>query len=332
METRELTLADLLKRVDLNGSLTETVQITLLDYDLGQLVSIEPLLVGHEELNVVVTTTEGKFVFKFLNKRKSRRIAKSSITALKKLEQAHLPVPSLVPTKQGKGLYVLHGQRRLGKGFMYVTEHFEGRTFNETAPTEQDMAELTGILAEMHKLNFRTKPEYDFWLLVYLVDEFDKRKHYLSKNDISLVKPIVDEIRQVDFSRLGKGVVHYDLHRDNVRKGPNGDYCLFDFATVEHGYPVIDLATYIGLFCLSTDNALTKNRELFHFVINEYQSQNPLSQYEKQHLFTFVKGIYASNVVAANYLYVEEEDNTDENMKWYELGKWGLQTFQQVSL
>jgi len=162
------------------------------------------------------------------------------------------------------------------------------------------------------------------------VDEFRDKQYVLSPEDRALLSPVVARQAQLDFTKFSTALVHYDLHRDNAQKSNDGKYCIFDFATVDNGYGVIDLATFIGLFCLGPNNNLDKNRALYKTVIKTYERYRKLSAYERDHLFDLVLGIYASNVLASTYLRVAEGNDTYENLKWYNLGKWGLTTFGQL--
>lgn len=324
MDTRELTIQDLLKRVNLKLPLNQAIKNILKDYNLGTLKTVDPLFVGHEELNVIITTTKGKYGIKLMNKNRSKKMAAGLVRAMLKFDQAGVPVTRLHPSKNNQYLYEL--KPKIGKGFLFIADYFQGRTFHETQEITQDLKTITKSVALIHQLSFKTAPEYDFWLPQYLPQEFDTRGKYLKSEDYHLVKQIVRIFNAIDFTQCSQTVGHFDLHRDNIKKNKSGQICFFDLATVDRHYAILDLGSFIGFF-LDPKQSVAQHRKRFNLILAEYLQHRHLNQYEKDHLFDCVKIIFASNVLGASYLINAENDDTEETYKWYRFGKWGLQTF-----
>ena len=55
------------QRIGYLGDLTQFYRSTLDDYQLGTLLSSEPILQGYEDFNVKVKTTTGIYVFKIMS-------------------------------------------------------------------------------------------------------------------------------------------------------------------------------------------------------------------------------------------------------------------------
>lgn len=327
MKTRELTLTDLLERVSLNYSLEETVAQILTDYNLGTLKLVEPMFVGHEEMNVAITTTTGKYGIKFINKRKSQAIAAGLVTAMIHFDQHGIPVTKLHPTKTGEYLYQM--KPPLGKGYLFIADYFYGKNFHQTNITNKDITKLTKYIAQIHQLQFEPFPEYDFWLPQHLAKEFKSKGKYLNKSDFVRVKTVVDLFHAIDFSRCQKSIGHFDLHRDNIKKDLHGHICFFDLATVGYDNSIFDLGAFIGFF-FEPEQSLAQHQHRYHQIVSTYTQYRHLNDYELNHLFDCVKIIFASNVLGANYLMVAEDDNTEETHKWYRFGQWGLKTFLSI--
>ncbi|HEC64791.1 MAG TPA: hypothetical protein ENI23_05835 [bacterium] len=325
MQGRELTLDDLLKRVSLKLGLREVIVHVLGDYDVGSYKEHEPLFVGHEEFNCIVNTSKGKYVIKFFNKGKKLAIAESNIKAMLEFDKADIPVPKMQRANGGEVLYKM--KESIGKGLLFIMDYFDGKTFNEEAPTEKDMLNFAQIIAKVNNLKFDTTPEYDNWLPQYFLEEFEKNKKYLSEEDKKLLRRVEEIYRSIDFNKLTKGMGHFDLHRDNAKKDAKGNYNIFDLATVDYHYAMFDLGTFIALFCFAEGQTLEEQKSLYSKVISEYEKVRKLSKYEKKELFKFIKILYACNILAARQLIEGEDDDTEETLKWYRLGKWGLERF-----
>lgn len=328
LNNRALTLEDLLKRVDLTRSLEETIRSVLQDYNLGSLTGFQPLLLGHEELNVIITTTQGKYAIKFINKKKSVAVAEGLVRAMLEAYKGGVPVTKLYKNNGGSYLYKMPVS--VGNGYLFIAEYFEGKTFNDVNVTDADLRTITKYLAKLHDLSFECHPEYDFWIPQYLVNEFEEKKSFLSLEDYKQVEKIVEIFNAINLSKCRKTVGHYDLHKDNVKRSESGDICFFDLATVDVNYTIFDLGSFIG-FYLDPAQSLGEHKKRYALILNEYLKHRSLESYELEVLFECVKVIYASNVLAASYLMNAENDDTYETMKWYKMGKWGLNTFLDIS-
>jgi Ser/Thr protein kinase RdoA (MazF antagonist) len=332
MGARDLTIDDLLNRIELHLTLDDACLKIINDYMPTATIKVQPLFVGHSELNAKIKTDRGVYVIKFFNKAKNRVICQLVADALLVLNQHNIPVPTILKGPMG---YLYELPPNVGRGFLIITSLFEGKTFNELAPALSDKVKTATYLAHIHQLadsSLQVESLYDPWLLEHLSKEFDKTGHLLVQRDRALIAPFVDEFRKLDLALLPRSTVHNDLHRDNIQKAPTGELCLFDMETIGIGYPVMDLATYIGLTCLEAHQTATENQQIYTAVIDAYQRVRPLTSYELSNLELLTKCIFASNIVAANYLIRSKGDDTQETYKWYALGRRLLKKFSGVSL
>jgi len=328
MSTRELTLQDLLERVDILDTLESTLAHILDNYNLGTLIRVEPMFVGHEEMNVAIVTSTGKYGVKFINKRKPKSIAQGLVDAMLNFDQQGIPVTKLHSTKAGQ--YLFQMKPPIGRGFLFIADYFEGKTFHQTRVTNSDLVKLTQYIAQIHQLKFTPHPEYDFWLPQYLAKEFKSNGKCLNQEDRQQVDVAVKLFQAIDFSRCSQSIGHFDLHRDNIKKDSTGNICFFDLATVGLGASILDLGSFIGFF-LDPHQSLRQHQRRYHLIVNTYTKVHHLNQYELSHLFDCVKIIFASNVLGAYYLIATEDDDTEETHKWYRFGKWGLNTLLSIN-
>ena len=80
--TEELTIELLMGRVSLSVSLEEAGQFIADKLELGSLTSVEPLLVGYEEVNCKLTAESGDYLLKLFSKHKSEAEVSSNIEAI----------------------------------------------------------------------------------------------------------------------------------------------------------------------------------------------------------------------------------------------------------
>lgn len=313
----------LLERINLDVSFEELAGQLTRDYGLGSSSSFKPLPVGYEEVNSLLVTNKGKFIVKIFSKDKDLKTIKSNITALLEYYKGGVPVPKLYPNSKNRYLYKIN---QVHAAYLIVTDYFDGEKFTEVQPTIEDKIKITKILSQIHKLNFKTSANYDIWLTIHLAKEFEKKYKYLSEENRELINPILDEFVKIDLSKFTKSIVHFDLHRENVMKNKNGDYCILDLASTDYNYKVIDLATYMALFCTEFNKAPKNNLHIYRTILKEYEKNNSLNDYEKGALLILIKATFASNLFIPEFLQKTGRDENPTQTIYYKfMGKKGLE-------
>jgi len=202
---------DLLKRVVLKTSFKDLSKELCEQFLLGNPISFKPMKVGYEELNTLLITSTGKFVVKIFSKNKSLDVIKSNLTALIEYSRGGIPSPKLYKSLNGDFLYKVKNHKST---YLIVMDFFDGKKFTEIDPTEEDKKNIANILGNIHKLQFKTSANYDIWLTKNLVKEFELKRKYLSNSEELMILPIVERLKKVDYSKLSKSIVHFDLHRE----------------------------------------------------------------------------------------------------------------------
>lgn len=310
-----------MQRVSLSISLPQLAQQILGNISLGDLISIEPMLVGYEELNIFMKTTRGTYVIKVFSKDKDLETITSNVTALLHYERGGVPVPKLYTNADSEALM------RVPETSTYyiVMDYFDGEKFTDTAPTLQDKKNIAQIISRIHTLSFETNATYDPWLTKNLPQEFALKKQYLDSAEIELIQKIVDDFSAIDFNKCSKAIGHFDLHRENVMKNDRGEYCVLDLACTDYGYKVLDLATYLALFCTEITEDATTNAGIYGEIIDAYLECGTLADYEKQALITCVNATFASNFLLPKYLQATGEDQNPEQTVYYKsIGAAGI--------
>lgn len=302
----------LLSRVDIVVPLSQLLESVSEFFDIGKIEEFEPIPVGYEELNLKTITSQGVFVIKIFSKLKNPETIKDNIKGLLEFAKAGIPVPVLVQ-KNNEHLFKTVGKH--GHVFVCVMDFFDGKSFLEIEPNEKDILVITDYIIKIHSLSFPIQHRYDNWSVVNLLQEYEKRKQYLQTKDLELVKKAVEQFKTIDFSKLPKSIIHADLQKQHILKNENNEYCILDLGVMDYNARIIDLAIFLILFC---------KKEQFNLVLNRYSKTHPLSEYELSSLPILMNGIFAIDVIRANYELVVNKDDSQQTKYWLQLGRKGL--------
>lgn len=328
---KKLTLKKIFSRVNLPISFEKIGLLVAKEFNLGTLKEYSPMMVGYEELNSLLITSEGKFVVKIFSKDKNLKIIESNIFSITNLLKNGIPVPKLCKNLSGNYLFKIKNHNT--QSYLCVMKYFDGKKFTEVNPTEQDLKNLVTYLARINNLHFKAKINYDPWLTINLEKEFNNKKSFLNKSSQKLVEKVVKDVLEIDKGELGKGIVHFDLHRENAMKNKSGQYCILDLASCNYNYTIFDLATFIALFCFDPSRRDQDIYGIYNFVLGKYQAIRKISEYELSILPALIKATYASNLLIASYLQKDNQDENPEQTAYYKsLGRNGLKLILDLNL
>lgn len=328
---QKLTLDLLLSRITTNLSFDEIAKDIESHFDLGNVLEITPLFAGYDDVNCLLKTDRKSYVVKIFASQKSLETIQKNVSGILSYLEHGIPTPQLYSTLTQEYIHELGTE---SSTYLIVMDYFEGRKFTEFEPEQKDFVELTQIVAKIHNLPIvELSPTYDMWLTVYLLQEFEQKSNLLDKEDYKLIKPIIDELKNISWKDLQKSMVHFDLHRENAMKSAEGDYVVLDLANYEYNYTVFDLATFIALFCLDFKKSFAENKEIYELVMNTYNQHGKLTSYEQEMLPLLVKATYAANLLITSYIQKTDEDDNPVQTEYYKLlAKAGLSALQDQTL
>lgn len=96
-----------------------------------------------------------------------------------------------------------------------------------------------------------------------------------------------------------------------------------DFGCLDNNLRIIDLATFLSLTCFNVNDG-TRNKEIYNFVLNQFQKVIRLKEVEKNYLPLFIKATYTSLIVGCSFSLKAKIYKNLLLENWLELGRKGL--------
>ncbi|MBI1973237.1 phosphotransferase [Candidatus Micrarchaeota archaeon] len=321
---------ELVGRTNLDIPVTTLLERVTEHFGLGAIIRHEPILEGYEDLNIKLKTDSGKYVVKAFSKEKRLENHQDYVRALVELPKAGVPVAKII--RAGDDSHILRISGSKGDTLTIVMEFFEGKSFDHSKPGVGDVRKLTCYIARFHNAKFSVSRNYDSWGAANLLEEFEKKKNYLSAGDLALVRPIVKEFRDADFSnsRLRKCVIHGDIQRKHVLKDNKGNYCILDLGCMDYSHAIFDIGVFLATFAFNAKSA-SGYEKTFRLVVAEYQKANKLNDEELNRIHLAAKACYCTYLLSSSYL-LATGNRSQETLDWLEFARRGLRVHRDLNI
>lgn len=253
-------------------------------YNLGEYKKFKPFKLGAVQTNLLLETTNGKYVFRYYESR-SKKYALFEVTILQYLSKNSYPCPA--PIKNINGAFL---RKHKDKQFA-LFEFIEGKHRKNVNP--KLIAETIG---KLHEITIGYKPKYfevrdtydpkSCWKNATLNSKNIKSKYEIKKRLDWLKK----ELEKLQFSKnLPKGVCHCDTHPSNFLYKKEKLVAVLDFDDASYVPLLYDLANMVYFWAWPHKKEL--NFEKARILLNEYIKYRKLTKIEENHLYDFLKMI-----------------------------------------
>ncbi len=206
-----------------------------------------------------------------------------------------------------------------------VMDFIEGKDFfnlNEK-PTIDELKTLAKQAALINMMNIKPKHIYDSWAIVNFIQEFERKRKYISKDDLKYLEPLLKDFKEMNIEGLPHCFVHGDIISTNVIRDKDGNLWIIDFS-VGNYYPRIqELAVLACDLCFDLKDK-EKGESNFKTVLSEYQKVIKLTKEELRVLPTYIKLAHAMHVICASYEKFAKGNTTRENEYFLSHGRAGL--------
>ena len=314
-------------RIEYQGPLKPLLERVCADYGLGHYSSHEVVVVGYEDFNVVLTTSQNKYFVKIFADFRNEQDCNRYVRIIQIAINAGVAHPAIYKSNQNKNLYQTMISTSVIR--LCVFQFIEGKTFYalQTYPTLDELRFLAQQASVINQIKVNIEPVYDSWAVVNFASEFNKAKHYLSKEDLVMVKPLVEEFLKIDLKQLPHYFVHGDIIKTNVIRSTNGQLYILDFSVANYYPRIQELAVlFCDLFFNEKDPSDFKN--CYETGLSEYQKNLKLTDKEISLIPLYTKAAHAMHILCPSYEREVNNNYLSENNYWLELGRAGLRFSQ----
>jgi len=310
------------KRINYKGTLKEISEIICRDYDLGEFILSNLVLVGYEDFNFFLKTTNGKYFVKIFASFRTLEDCKRYIKIVEAAIKSGVSTPKLLKSNQSDFHIIELESNKLR---LCVMDYIEGdNLYNlNKSLNNEEVRFLAGQAALINSIDIKPYLIYDPWAITNFLKEFEQKSGYFSSEDLQLVKPLVKDFKKLQINKLPQSFVHGDIIVTNVLKDKNNKLWIIDFS-VSNVYPRIQELAVLAcnlLFNSKDKYASEKNLEI---ALEEYQKTIKLTSQELSSLQTYIKLAHAMHVLSANYEKVSKKNISKENEYWLQQGRLGI--------
>ncbi|MEA3514588.1 MAG: homoserine kinase [Nanoarchaeota archaeon] len=267
----------------------------LSNYKLGTLIDFEPLTKGTVQINFLLKTTNGKFVFKYYEKR-SKNSVLFEANLIRYLKDKKYPCPAILRNKHKKIVEIYN------KKPYAIFEFVEGKHIEK--PNKEQKKQLIKKVAELQNITKNYRPSYKKYRWNYSVELCKKLARIKAKkintiNSKEKLKWLEMELSKLNLPKsLPKAICHCDFDFSNVLFKNNKFNALIDFDDSNYTYSLYDLICltepFVPSFNWNTWNKFKITDNVFNFketkkVVHEYMRYRQLNNNEKIHLFDVYK-------------------------------------------
>jgi len=292
------------------GGLDSLFRKVAKDYGLGDFIESKKVEMGYEDDNHILETTKGRYFVKIFGGYRDLGECRRYIKIIEEALKAGVNHPKMYKSSQ-EFLYQSDDAR------LAVFEFVDGKTFYELgkSPNEEEAREIISEAAKINKINYKPPFVYDEWAITTIAEQYEIVEHYLSKEEKSVIEPLVADFKKIDLKSLPYALVHGDITTTNTMKSKDGKIYIIDFACTNWYPRIMELAVPMCNLLSGID---------YDFIVNEYQKEIKLTEEELKLLPLFVNLANSMHIIGA----VRERDiyknGSDENRYWLEQGRKGL--------
>ncbi len=306
-------------RLNYRGDLGPVIKRICDIYPVGSLRSFYFIDIGYEDCNVVVETSEGKFLAKMFSHKRSSKDIQRYTTIMNEVVKAGVNHPKLVPSKDGRIL------SKIQEISFVIMRYIDGKTFLELdrAPDVNERRAVIQQAVIVNHIDYHPPYLFDSWAIPNVKKMLDRVGKFILPEDKALVNQAIDIYELVPVSTLYHCFVHGDFTKANILKGQDGQIYILDFS-VANWYPRIQELAVTAANLMSDRAPGHTLRHRCEIVASDYGALEPLTQVEVGSLYSFaLVGVAMEFMGATQEKYINGNDTT-ETAYWLKLGRTSL--------
>lgn len=259
------------------------IQSILQHYQVGELKETLPLSVASANETYKIETDTGKFIVRVYNPAKTEAEIIFEHTILHELSANNFIAPKPIETVEGK----LYGRT---EKYFALYDYIHGHNLKGPEISLEHIHSVGETLGWFHEIltdynTTETKPRFDWPTTWQYCEQIKKEKHGVeTSNVMAEIQKALLEARLNE--ALPMGIVHGDLHEQNVVFRHGHVAGVLDFDQCTYGTIVADVATGIIWWCFRD---ATYHAHLAKGFLQGYLSQRTMTPEEKQFLWIALK-------------------------------------------
>ena len=306
------------QRINYKDDLSVVVESIASAYQLGKLINSKIIEIGYEDLNIILTTSDGNYMAKILGSFRNEDNCRRYVDIMKTVVKMGVPHPKLYSIngeclfKSDQGLYLC------------VMDYIDGKSFYDfnERPTLNEAQILIHEASKINSLEFIPEDYYDEWSPVNFIQEYGLKSKYLEDEDKQRLQRLIKPFTAIDLSALRNGLVHGDIIRPNVIKDTHSNKMyIIDFSCASQKPIIQELSVLLCGMFFNEEKPSTYS-DYYNLVLKEYKPG--LNKTELDALPIFVKVCFGMYIMQGTYTKVTKHFDSKENDYWIRLGQIGL--------
>lgn len=314
---------DIFSRVDTTLTLSQLLELTAKAFNLGAIQKSAPILTGYQDCNIDMYTSHGRFVVKIFSSEKTKQRIIDVLTGYVSCKKLGVNVPTLRETTNGHLYLETNGITH--PLYLSVFEYFDGKPLTKTPVTTDDLAAISGMIGNIHKLQKPIPNYYDTLGIVSVAREYKNKSEALSPDEQAKIVPIINKFQRINLKAFPQSIIHGTPEKENVLKNAGGALCLLDLGCMDYNASVLDIAVLIANFTLYVTEE--KRTHIIRTIIDAYSAIRPITPTELAALPVLVSTQYAAYIIGMSFHMRREHDMTKQTQTWLDRGWDGLNAY-----
>jgi len=236
--------------------------------------------------------------------------------------EAGVSVPRLYKSEQGF-LHLLEIDQSTLR--LCLMDFIVGKNFftSKEKITHEDILSLAHQASLINSIDIKPPKIYDSWAITNFLLEFEKKSRYLEKEDYDIINPLAEKFKNLRIETLPHCFAHGDIIRTNVIKDKDDKIWIVDFS-VSNYYPRIQELAVLACDILFNKDNKEESEQNLKDALEEYQKTIKLTLREIESLPLYIKLAHALHVLCATYEKKAQNNDSEENEYFLNIGKSGL--------
>ncbi len=309
-------------RIDEISDINILSSLACKQYGLGDLIDTYVVEIGYEDFNAIITTTTGKYFMKVFTNSRDDTEVKEVIYRAYVAEQNNVKAPKVYKNVNGKIVTnINYGSSRFRLAIM---QYIDGVNFLELGrvATIEELRRIADLGSSMNKIPYKPKFIYDSWAITSFIEEFEKKKQYISKENLNLIQTIYERFKTFDYNSLPHSFVHGDITQINLMKDSNEDFWAIDFSVSNYTARLNEIIIICNNFAVIPGNK-SESEKRIKIAFEQWTKNVNATDIERNSfglLFDVANAIYLIN---SSYESAMGNDSK-ENKMLFKLGTFGL--------